>query len=214
MLTMLNQRGAAYMAWAAWRLGLSPTAVSLVNLVLGLAASVAVVALAPVAASGSAPWWPIGLGALVAWQVAYMLDCADGQLARVTGTGSAAGARCDILIDVAVQASVVAAVAAVAVAYRPETPAWLVAVFAATWMTNLVTSILAKDAATQASLVTADNLVVRLVKLVRDFSAAVIVIGLVIAFAPALMLWAMIAFTAVNCVFLLLSIAAAARSSL
>jgi hypothetical protein len=28
-----------------------------------------------------------------------MLDCADGQLARATGTGSPAGARVDILVD-------------------------------------------------------------------------------------------------------------------
>lgn len=210
---MLNQRGAAYMAWVAWRLGLSPSAVSLLNLGIGLGASAAVIALAPSAAAGSVPWWPLGVGVLVLWQVAYMLDCADGQLARVTGTGSAAGARCDILIDVAVQASVVAVVAAVTETARPESPAWLYAAFAGTWMTNLVTSILAKDPDSQASLITSDNLVIRLVKLVRDFSALVLVIGLVIAFAPTFMFWVMVALTMVNSGFLLASILAASKAS-
>ena len=111
------------------RLRLRPTALTLANLVLGLATSVIVVALRR---AGSPPgtYRPgsIGLVALVGWQVAYALDCADGQLARVTGQGSAAGARVDVLCDVAAQIALVTALAAVAVAQRPATPVWLVAV--------------------------------------------------------------------------------------
>src|SRR5262252_8303651 len=44
--------------------------------------------------------WVVGLVALVAWQIAYALDCADGQLARVGGRTSAAGGRVDVLCDV------------------------------------------------------------------------------------------------------------------
>ena len=66
------------------------------------------------------PAWAVGLLALVGWQVAYALDCADGQLARVTGRTSAAGARLDVLCDVAAQIALVTALAAVAVAHRPD----------------------------------------------------------------------------------------------
>jgi phosphatidylglycerophosphate synthase len=38
------------------------------------------------------------------WQLGYALDCADGQLARVTGQTSAAGARLDVFCDIAGQA--------------------------------------------------------------------------------------------------------------
>ena len=78
----------------------------------------------------------------------------------------------------------VTAIAATAVAHRPGTPAWLVAVFAGTWMVNLVTSVMASGAAA-ASLVNSTSLPVRLVKLVRDYGAVITVCALVLAFAPA-----------------------------
>ena len=112
----LSQRLGAGFAWLAYRLGLSPTALTMGNLVVGLAASVAVVALAGPVVDHDVPAWVVGLIALVGWQVAYALDCADGQLARVTGRGSPAGARLDILCDVATQIALVTALAAVAVA--------------------------------------------------------------------------------------------------
>ena len=204
--------GAAF-ALAAQRLGLRPTALTLTNLVLGLAASVTVVALADDVAAGTVPAWVVGLVALVAWQIAYALDCADGQLARVTGQGSAAGARIDVLCDVAAQIALVAAIGATAVAQRPSTPVWLVAVFAGTWMVNLVTSVM-QSGPNAASMVTSTSLPVRLVKLVRDYGAVIFVAGLVLAFAPALAFWVMVAFTTVNGGFLLASIAFSSRASL
>lgn len=211
MLTMQNQRGAAVFASLAWRIGLKPTHLTMLNLVLGLAASAGVIAYIPAARDG-APWWPVALAALVVWQVAYMLDCADGQLARVTKTGSEAGARVDILCDIAIQSSVVAAVVAVVDAYTPGMPAWVGAAFAALWMTNLVTSVMAKDD-TSVSLVTSASLAVRLIKLVRDYSFIVIVIALALLWAEA-MAAVMLFFGAVNALFLLASIAAAARAAL
>jgi phosphatidylglycerophosphate synthase len=205
----VNQRVGAHLAVLAHRAGLSPSAVTLVNLALGLAASIAVVALAPAAARGDVPAWALGLGALVLWQLAYSLDCADGQLARVTGVAGPAGARVDVLSDVAVQISVVTAIGATAVAYRPGTPAWLVAVFAGTWMVNLVTSVMASGAAA-ASLVNSTSLRVRLVKLVRDYGAVITVCALVLAFAPDATPWLMAAFALVNGLFLLASIGASA----
>lgn len=204
--------GAAF-AVAAHRLGLRPTALTITNLVLGLATSVTVVALAGRVADGDVPAWVVGLLALVGWQVAYALDCADGQLARVTGQGSPAGARVDVLCDVAAQIALVAALGATAVAQHPSTPPWLVAAFAGTWMVNLVTSVM-QAGPNAASMVTSTSLPVRLVKLVRDYGAVIFVAALVLLLAPALTLWVVVAFTVVNGGFLLASIAFSARASL
>lgn len=209
----LSQRLGAVFALAASRAGVSPSAVTLLNLVLGVGASVAVVLLAPVAARGDVPAWAIGLGALLLWQVAYSLDCADGQLARVTGRTGPAGARVDILCDVAVQISLVTAIAAVATAQRPGTPTWLVTVFCGTWMVNLVTSVMASGAAA-ASLLGSTSLPVRVLKLLRDYGAVVTACALVLAFLPAWTPVLMAAFAAVNGGFLLASIAASARVGL
>lgn len=204
--------GAAF-ALAAHRLGLRPTALTIANLVIGLAASVTVVALADRVAAGAVPAWLVGLVALVGWQVAYALDCADGQLARVTGQGSPAGARVDVLCDVAAQIALVTALGTVAVAQRPATPVWLVAAFAGTWMVNLVTSVM-QAGPNAASMVTSTSLPVRLAKLVRDYGAVIFVAGLVLAFVPQLTFWVVAAFTVVNGGFLLASIAFSARASL
>lgn len=211
LITMLSQRGGAVFAYLAWRSGLKPSHLTLLNLVLGLAASAAVIAYIPAARDG-APLWPLALAALAAWHVAYMLDCADGQLARVTGTGSESGARVDILSDVAIQTSVVAVVVAVVDAYTPTVPAWAGAAFAAVWMTNLVTSVMAKED-DGVSLVKADNIVIRLIKLVRDYGFVITVIALALIW-PEAMVAVMLAFGAVNALFLLAAIAANARRSL
>ncbi|MDI1464246.1 CDP-alcohol phosphatidyltransferase family protein [Catellatospora sp. KI3] len=196
----LSQRLGAVFALVAERTGLKPTTLTLANLVLGLTVSTLLV----VRGQGGLV---LGLLALVGWQVAYSLDCADGQLARVTKQGSLAGARIDILCDVAAQIGLVTALVAVA---RP--PVWLAALFAGSWMVNLVTSVLATGDKAQ-SMVTSTSLPVRLVKLVRDYGAVIFVAGLVLAFAPALTIWFVAAFTVVNFGFLLASIAFTARSA-
>jgi phosphatidylglycerophosphate synthase len=203
----VSQRIGAYLCVLANRFGLPPTALTLANLVLGLGASTAVIALAGDMNVA------LGLAALLVWQLAYALDCADGQLARVTGRTSPAGKRIDVLCDVALQIALVASVVAVANAYEPNMPSWLGPLFAGTWMVNLVTSVLQQDS-TAHSLVTSNSPVVRVVKLVRDYGAVVTVIGLTLAFAPQWTLWLLVAFTVVNGAFLLASIAATARASL
>ncbi len=204
--------GAAF-ADVAHRLGLRPTALTIANLILGLLTSVTVVALAGPVATGRVPAWLVGIVALVGWQAAYALDCADGQLARVTGQGSPAGARVDVLSDVAAQIALVAALTATAVAQSPSTPAWLIAAFAGTWMVNLVTSVM-QAGPNATSMVTSTSPLVRLVKLTRDYGAVIFVAALVLFFAPGLTTWLIVAFTAVNGGFLLASIAFAARASL
>lgn len=210
---LVDQRLASYLCVPAYRHGVPPTALTLANLVLGLAGSVLVIALAPAVHAGRLPAYPVGLAALVLWQLAYALDCADGQLARLAGRASPAGKRVDVLCDVALQISLVAAVATVAHEYTPRTPTWLVATFAGTWMVNLVTSVLQQGSAA-ASLVAGSSPLVRTIKLVRDYGAVVTAVGLVLAVAPAWTVWLMVAFMVVNGGFLLASIAAAARASL
>jgi len=205
---VVSQRLGAYIAVGAERAGIRPTTLTLANLLIGAATSLYVGL-----GIGHLPSWLVGLVALVGWQLAYALDCADGQLARVTGTGSPAGARVDILADVALQICLVAAVGRVAVAERPSTPVWLVGAFAGTWMINLVTSVMAKEG-TNESLVASASLPVRLVKLIRDYGAIVTLICLVIAVIPSWTVALLVLFTAVNGLFLLASIAAAARASM
>ncbi|GIG02301.1 CDP-alcohol phosphatidyltransferase family protein [Catellatospora citrea] len=201
-----SQRLGAVFALVAARTGLKPTHLTLLNLVLGIAVSVVLVLRAQ---DGTAAITPLyGLLALLGWQVAYSLDCADGQLARVTRQGSPAGARIDILCDVASQILLVTALVAVA---RP--PLWLGALFAGSWMVNLVTSVLA-SAGDANSMVTSTSLPVRIVKLIRDYGAVIFVAGLVLTLAPALTIWFVAAFTVVNFGFLLASITFTARTAL
>lgn len=209
----ISQRLGARFAVAAERLGLAPTALTLANLVLGLATSIAVVALAEPVADDRVPAWLVGLIALVGWQVAYALDCADGQLARVTGRTSSAGARVDVLCDVAAQIALVTALSATAVAQRPSTPAWLVSAFAGTWMVNLVTSVM-QSGPNAESMVPSRSLPIRVVKLIRDYGAVIFVAALVLLVAPAWSVWLIAAFTLVNGGFLLASIAFSARKAL
>jgi phosphatidylglycerophosphate synthase len=206
----LSQRLGALIAYVANRLGRSPASLTLVNLVLGLGASITVIALAGRSASGAVDAQALGLAALLAWQLAYAFDCADGQLARVTARTSSAGARLDVLCDVAAQIGLVTALGAVAVAYRPGTPDWLLAAFAGTWMVNLVTSVM-QSGPNPASLVPSRSPLVRTVKLVRDYGAVVLVAGLVLTVVPqwtVVLLWV---FTAINGLFLLASIVFTAR---
>lgn len=201
-----SQRLGAVFALLAARTGLKPTHLTLLNLALGIAVSVVLVLRAQDGTSAITPLY--GLLALLGWQVAYSLDCADGQLARVTSQRSTAGARIDILCDVASQILLVTALVAVA---RP--PLWLGALFAGSWMVNLVTSVLA-SAGDANSMVTSTSLPVRIVKLIRDYGAVIFVAGLVLTFAPALTIWFVAAFTVVNFGFLLTSITFTARTAL
>lgn len=210
---LLLQRIGAVMALAAHRLGLAPTVLTLVNVVLSVAAAAMVIAVTPAAVAGELPWWPIALAAAAVWLIAYSLDCSDGQLARATGAGSPAGARVDILCDVVSQATFVAAVAAVALAYEPQTPAWFVAVFASLWMVNLVASILSTGESA-GSIVPSTHLLVELVKLVRDSGVIILLMPLTLIVAPHAMVWFMVLFTLINGMFLCASIALAARAAL
>jgi phosphatidylglycerophosphate synthase len=209
----LSQRLGARIAVFAHKHGLAPTVLTVANLGLGCLVSATVVAAAAPVAEGRVWAWPVGLVALIGWQLAYGLDCADGQLARVTGQSSAAGGRVDVLCDVAAQIALVSALAATADAQVPHVPAWLLTVFAGTWMVNLVTSVL-QAGPQAASMLGSTTLPVRVLKLIRDYGAVITAAGLVLTIAPQWTIWLVGLFTLVNGGFLGASIAFAGRESL
>jgi hypothetical protein len=87
--TFLVSPYSRYLArWAA-RFGLAPATVTVASFGWGLAAAAAF-------AVGTRPALVVGA---VALQVAFLLDCVDGQLARYTGRTSATGAWLDAMFD-------------------------------------------------------------------------------------------------------------------
>ncbi|WP_436525288.1 CDP-alcohol phosphatidyltransferase family protein [Actinoplanes sp. HUAS TT8] len=209
----VSQRIGSGLAVIARRRHLSPTVLTIFNLGLGLLTSFVVIAAAGPVAHGQDWGRLVGFIALAGWQLAYAFDCADGQLARATGQSSAAGGRLDVLCDVAVQSALVAAISATAKAQEPHTPAWLLSAFAATWMVNLVTSVM-QGGGQAASMVTSRSLPIRAVKLVRDYGAVIALAGVVLIVAPQWAVWFVALFTLVNGGFLAASIAFTGRSAL
>ncbi|MET0424576.1 MAG: CDP-alcohol phosphatidyltransferase family protein [Actinoplanes sp.] len=209
----VSQQIGARIAVGAHKRGLAPSVLTVFNLGIGCLASFVVVAAAGPVAAGEIWAWPIGLLALIGWQLAYAFDCSDGQLARVSGRTSTAGGRLDVLCDVAVQISLCAALAATAEAQVPDTPAWLLAAFAGTWMVNLVTSVM-QSGDQAASMITSRSLPVRAVKLVRDYGAVIALAGVVLTVAPQWTIWFVALFTLVNAAFLAASVMFSAREAL
>lgn len=209
----VSQRLGAKLALFGYRKKLAPTTLTIFNLGISAVVSALVIATAGPVAAGSVPGVVIGLIALTGWQLAYAFDCADGQLARVTGQTSPDGARVDILCDVAGQIALVGALSAVAVAQEPETPAWLIALFAGGWMVNLITSVMSTGPQA-VSMLKSNTLPIRVVKLVRDYGAIIAVAGIVLTVAPIAMVWFIGIFTLINGAFLLTSIAFSARNAL
>ena len=90
---VLLHRGPSFpLIWIFSRIGLSAMAVSMLAGALALALPL-LAWLPPVNAAG----WLV----FTAGTVFQILDCADGALARLTGTGSRLGAKVDFLIDMA-----------------------------------------------------------------------------------------------------------------
>jgi phosphatidylglycerophosphate synthase len=97
----VNQTAGAYLARAGIRLGVHPNHVSLLTPLVGAATSLAVALI-----YGSSPL-VAGVIGLLGWQLAYSLDCADGQIARATGQVSPRGALLDLLCDFVLHVAVV-----------------------------------------------------------------------------------------------------------
>jgi phosphatidylglycerophosphate synthase len=191
------------------RLGAHPTYLTLMNLILGIGGSVAV--MAGRSLDRTTPLLVVGV---VLWQAAYIFDCADGQLARATGKTSAYGGSVDIFVDVAAQISVVVAVSSVILS-RHEIPGLLVALFASAWFLNFVTVLLARgDDQVSHSLIARGSALVSVAKLLRDYGFVILVLGAWLAVSPSTIFVPVMAVTATNLVLLLGYIARAAVLSI
>jgi phosphatidylglycerophosphate synthase len=163
-------------SWAAAvgiRFGLHPSVVTLASLLLGVAASVVVI----VGAGGAQPWWAPGWVAFLGWQVAYVLDCADGQIARATGRASEHGARLDVLVDYATHSSIVCSLVAV-VAVTSPVPVVLLALAATLWFASTFTAVLKRsDSAVGQSFVHGRSLLAEAVRTAGDNGAVLFLVG-------------------------------------
>ena len=205
--TVSNRLGTAVAA-IGMRLGAHPTYLTLVNLVLGIGGSVAV--MAGRSPDRTAPLLVVGV---ILWQVAYIFDCADGQVARATGKTSAYGEFVDVFVDVAVQISVVVAVSSV-ILPRHEIPGLLVVLFAAAWFLNFVTFLLNKgDDQVSNSLIARRSALVSVAKLLRDYGFVILVLGTWLLASPSTLFIPVMAVTANNLVLLVGYIARAAGLS-
>ena len=190
------------------RVGAHPTYLTLMNLVLGIGGSVAV--MAGRSPDRTAPLLVVGV---VLWQAAYIFDCADGQLARASGKTSAHGRSVDIFVDVAVQISVVVAVSSIILS-RHEIPGLLVVLFASAWCLNFVTFLLATgDDQVSHSLIARRSALVSVAKLLRDYGFVILVLGTWLLASPSTLLVPVMAVTATNLVLLVGYIARAAGLS-
>lgn len=103
LTAVFSQRLGAVLAWTAAHAGLRPNAVTLLALLSSLAGAAAYASLPP--------GFDAAALCIVLTQLGYALDCADGQLARATGTTSRLGGwldvYCDYLVVVALSMAVV-----------------------------------------------------------------------------------------------------------
>ncbi|MDI6101296.1 CDP-alcohol phosphatidyltransferase family protein [Actinoplanes sp. NEAU-A12] len=145
----MSQRLGARLCVPAHRLGMRPSALTIANLVCGTGGSALAVL--------GGPRLSTGIAAVLLWQLAYCFDCADGQLARYTGRTSEAGARLDVMCDLAVHAAVVIAIVVSTAWYVPTAPHWLASAFSCAVMINLCASALATSGPAAGSLFTDNN---------------------------------------------------------
>lgn len=87
----ISQRIGVQMTLVGVRRGWAPASVTFAAVALSVATSAAVLVLGRGTSAA--------LVAAIGWQLAYGLDCSDGQLARVTGRTSVAGAAIDLYGD-------------------------------------------------------------------------------------------------------------------
>ena len=199
---LVNDRLGSSVAAVGISLGVHHSVITLIDLMLALIASMVVIARADQADG----WWAPGVMAFVLWQLAYVLDCADGQVARATGKQSDFGARVDVLVDFSVQISIIGALLAVVDRLSDPSPI-LVAVFATTWFVNLIVFLLGRaDGNVGHSFSPNQRGLVGVIKLVRDYGFVLFVMSGWLAVAPESVHIPMSALTMVNVVFLLASI--------
>lgn len=199
----------SWVAAVAIRFHIHPTVVTITDLGLAIVASTLVITQADHLQSGWAP----GLVALLFWQLAYVLDCADGQIARATGKTSSFGARVDILVDFLVHMTVISALMTV-LTQRVNPPVALIVIGAIVWPLGILIFMLARNDGNKGHSFTQRGGVVSVVKLMRDHGVRLLVVGLWLFVHPHSIVIPVAAICAVNAGFLVASIAREAYLSM
>jgi phosphatidylglycerophosphate synthase len=200
--THVNERLASSVAALAIKWGVHPSVISVLDLLVAVAGSAYLIA----AAGDAHQFWVAGLVACVCWQISYILDCADGQVARATGKSSDYGARVDVLVDFFVHCVVIAALLAVIAEVSPI-PAAVAASIAGMWMVNLIIGVLTRTDGNLGHSFTSGGRVVEVFKLIRDTGFVLFVIGCWVWVDPDTVIFPVLAVTAFNVLFLIASIA-------
>jgi phosphatidylglycerophosphate synthase len=103
-------------AAAAWQARMTPNQVTVASGLLSLAALLLMVL--------AAPSWPVSVLVWFGMAAGYVLDSADGQLARLTGGGSLSGEWLDHVVDAVRTPAVHIAVLVALFRFRPDLAAW------------------------------------------------------------------------------------------
>lgn len=200
--TGVNDPLGAWVAALAIRFRVHPTVVTLTGLSLAVVACLVVIT----RAGSLQPLWVPGLVALVCWQLVYTLDCADGQIARVTGKSSSFGARLDVLVDFGVQITVVAALMTV-VAQRIDYPVALVVLGALVWPIGLLLHALRQNDGNIGRSITHLRRPIALIQTVRDNGARLFLVGVWLFIHPESVVIPVAAICVTNACVLMASIA-------
>jgi phosphatidylglycerophosphate synthase len=199
----VNQRLGHVIAQRAASHSLSPNQLSLANLLVGTLTSLALLLLAH-----SVNNVVLGLVAWFGWQIAYTLDCADGQLARLTGASSARGAILDVFCDFAVQFSVVLALVQVSQSYAEPRP-MLVAFASGGWLlgTAMASLLTASDVSTRP-----EQRSGRVLANLQDYGFHIALLATLVVLHPAWVLYAIAGIASLHTLGLAVRILRLARS--
>jgi phosphatidylglycerophosphate synthase len=184
----------AYATRLALKLRLHPSHLTLAGLVIGIASS------GLLFESFASHNLPIQLAAVLGYQLSYVLDCADGQLARVTGKTSSSGADLDILVDIAVSWSLASSIAAVAIIHQ-VLPPWFIGIFASSWSISSIVMLVTRNRLPTFSSETikSANSLVWFSRQLRDYPLGVLIITGSAAFSPDRVLpWAILWYGVLN----------------
>ncbi len=191
----------SWIAAIAIRFGIQASIVTLADLLLALSATAVVIA----QVDQAHPLWLPGLIAFVLWQLAYILDCADGQVARATGKQSDFGARVDVLVDFLVHGAIICSLITV-IAQWSDPPAAVLAACAVLWPVNLIIGVLARTDGNMGHSFTQRGGIVAVIKLARDTGFILFATGAWLLIAPRSIILPVVALTVFNAFFLVASI--------
>lgn len=192
----VNQSIGAAIARVAMRRDVHPNVLSLLNALVGLATSGAVMI--------TFQWSPIAAGMIgvVGWQLAYSVDCADGQVARATGRATEEGAVLDLLCDYLVQLSVLAVVAGIATqAVEGAVASSLGVMGTGLWLLSPYYSGIASQRLTGRERFAEMGGLRSLMRLARDYGLQVFLVALAVGVAPAAVILVLIAVGLLNLLF-------------